>query len=131
VIEEETTGRLDFEALCDAIERRDPEVLIGFYAEDAELRVVNGGSAQGPPFELRGRAEIERYLRVVFGQRIPSHIAGEPVVGEDFIAFDEVCKYPDGTRVVVKTTLEIREGRISRQVDMVERAYRDGTSEGR
>lgn len=43
MIEEETTGRLDFGALRFAIEDRDPDALLGFYAEDAELRVVEAG----------------------------------------------------------------------------------------
>ena len=33
--------------------------------------------------------------------------------------FREVCEDPDGSRVVVETTLEVREGKISRQVDAV------------
>ena len=94
--------------------------MLGFYSEDAELRVLNGDAPGSPAFELRGRAEIERYLRVVFGQSMPSHVEdGE--VGEDLITFSEACEYPDGTRVVVKTTLELHEGKISRQLDVVER----------
>ncbi|MGH3145067.1 MAG: nuclear transport factor 2 family protein [Rubrobacter sp.] len=121
MIEEETGGVLDFEALRDAVERRDPDLLLGFYAEDAGLRVVNAGFADGPAFELHGRAEIERYLRVVFDRRTPGRVRGESV-GEEVIAFEEVCEYPDGTRVVVRTTLELRDGRISRQLDVVEQS---------
>ena len=32
---------------------------------------------------------------------------------------EESCVYPDGARTVVVTTLEVREGEISRQVDVV------------
>jgi hypothetical protein len=120
VIEGQTGGRPDLEGLRDAIEQHDPDLLLGFYADDAELRVVNGGSAQGPAFELRGKAEIERYLRVVSGQRMPSRIGGESV-GEDLIVFREVCEYPDGVRVVVETTLELRGSKIVGQVDVVVR----------
>ena len=35
------------------------------------------------------------------------------------IHFEESCVYPDGARTVVVTTLEVREGEISRQVDVV------------
>jgi ketosteroid isomerase-like protein len=120
-IQEDTTGRLDLEVLREAIERREVDFLLGLYAEDAELRVLNGDVPSSPAFELRGKAEIERYLRVVFGQRLPSRIEGEIVVGEDRVAFGEVCEYPDGTLVAVKTTLELREGRIVRQADVVSR----------
>ncbi len=119
VIEENSTRGLDFEALRDAIEERDPNLVLGFYSDDAELRIVNAGAPESPPFELRGRAEIARYLRAVFGQRTPSSVEDE-VVGEAWISFSEVCDYPYGTRIVVKTTLELSEGRISRQLDVVE-----------
>jgi len=95
-------------------------LMLGFYSEDTGLRVVNGGSADGPVFELRGKAEIERYLRVVSDRRTSSRVEVE-TVSDDRVSFSEICEYPDGTRVVVKTTLELRGGRISRQLDVVER----------
>jgi acetyl esterase len=45
-------------------------------------------------------------------------------VAEGRIRFEESCEYPDGARTVVETRLEIREGEISRQVDVV--VGRDG-----
>lgn len=121
MIEEETGGRLDFEALRDAIERRDPDQLLAFYAEDAELRVVNASFLDGLAFELRGKAHIERYLRVVFANDAPRRLEVE-VRGEERIVFAEECVYPDGTTVLVRTTLELAEGKISRQIDVVERS---------
>ena len=122
MIEEETKGGLDFEALRDAIERCEAEALIGFYSEDAELRVVNAASLDGPAFELRGKAEIERYLCAVCDQEMSCTVEGEIVFGEESIIFDEMCAYPDGTLISVETTLEVHEGRISRQLDVVERS---------
>jgi hypothetical protein len=119
MIEENTAGGLDFGALRDAIEQRDPNLLLGFYSDDAELHVVHAGTPESAAFELRGRAEIARYLRAVLSQRMSSRVEGE-AVDEDRISYSEVCDYPDGTRVVVKTTLALREGAISRQLDVVE-----------
>jgi hypothetical protein len=45
-------------------------------------------------------------------------VEGE-VVGEDRVTFREACEYPDGDRVVVETTLEVRDGMIVRQTDSV------------
>jgi hypothetical protein len=126
VIEEETSaGRLDFGALREAIEGKDPDLLLGFYAEDSELRIVNAALPDGVAFELRGRGQIERYLRAVCDQQMSCLLEGEAVFGEGSIAFCEVCAYPDGTRVVVRTTLEIADGLIVRQVD-VARSARGG-----
>jgi hypothetical protein len=109
---------LDFEALRHAIERCDLDLILGFYAEDAELSIVNAGALQDSPFELRGKAEIGKYLRVVCGQKASHHLERE-VIGEDQVSFRETSEYPDGGRLWVETTLEVRDGKIVRQVDVV------------
>jgi len=129
MIEEEATPTLDFVALCEAIERRDPDALLRFYAQDAALRIENAALPDGLAFELRGKEQIERYLRAVCDQEMTCMVAGEAGSDEDGIEFVEVCQYPDGTRISVKTRLELEGGRISRQLDVVERAHPDDGSE--
>jgi SnoaL-like domain len=109
---------LDFEALRQSIERCDLDLMLGFYAEDAKLSIVNAGTPHASPFELRGKAEIAKYLRAVFSQKT-SHRVDREVVGEERVTFREACEYPDGSRVVVETTLEVPDGKIVRQVDVV------------
>jgi ketosteroid isomerase-like protein len=109
---------LNFEALRRAIEHCDVDVMLGFYAEDAQLIIVNSSAPQGSPFELRGKAEIAKYLRAVFGQKT-SHRVEREAVGGDSVTFQEACEYPDGSRVRVETTLEVPDGKIVRQVDVV------------
>ncbi len=113
--ERETTGKMDFEALRRAIEGGAPEAMLGFYADYARIRVLNGVAA---PFELRGKAEIRAYLRAVFG-RTTTHRVENEAVGPEQVTFEDVCQYQDGAAVVVATTLEIRGGKISHQVDAV------------
>jgi hypothetical protein len=122
MIEEETIGTLDFCALMDAIERHDAEVLSGFYAEDAHLRIVYAALPDGPAFELSGRAQIKRYLRAVCEQEIFCLVEGGAVVGEKTVRFREICFYPNGTPISLETTLEVERGLIFRQTDVVERA---------
>ena len=119
---------LDFEAMRLGIERCDPDLVLGFYAEDAELSIVNAGAPQGSSFELRGKAEIAKHLRAVFGQGASHRVEQEIVAGER-VRFREVCEYPDGTRVVVETTLEVRGGKIVRQTDVVARDARADSQE--
>ena len=73
---------LDFGTLRLAIERCDPDLVLGFYAEEAELSIVNAEPRRSPPFELCGKAEIAKHLRAVFGQET-SHRVEREVVGED------------------------------------------------
>jgi hypothetical protein len=130
VIEEEApAGRLDFGALREAIEQCEADALIGFYAEDSELRIVNAASPEGPAFELKGRAQIGRYLRAVCDQEVTCIIEGEVVLGEESITFCEVCEYPEGALISVETTLEVSEGKIVRQVDVARSARQDDRSE--
>jgi hypothetical protein len=116
--ERKAANGLDFEALRHAIERCDLDLMLGFYAEDADLSIVNADSPQSLPFELRGKGEIAKYLRVVFGQKMPHRVERE-VVGEEQVTFREASEYPDGSRVWVETTLDVRDGKIVRQVDVV------------
>jgi hypothetical protein len=113
-----TDKGLNFGALRLGIERCDPDFVLGFYAEDAELSIVNAGFPQASPFELRGKGEIAKHLHAIFGQGT-SHRVEREVVGEGRVTFREACEYPDGGRVQVETTLEVREGKIVRQVDIV------------
>jgi hypothetical protein len=127
--ERKTAGRLDFEALRLGIERCDPDLILGFYAEDAELSIVNTDAPQRSPFELCGKAEIAKHLRATFGPETSHRVEREAAVGEDRVTFRETCEYPDGGRVWVETTLEVRDGKIVRQVDVMATAERTGRKE--
>jgi hypothetical protein len=110
---------LDFGALRYAIERCDPDLLIDFYADDARLSIVNADAPHTLPFELGGRGEIAKHLRATFGQEASHRVERDAAVGEDRVTFREACEYSDGGRVWIETTLELRNGKIVRQVDVV------------
>ena len=112
-----TGGSLDFEAMRHAIEERDAETLVGFYAEDAELHTVNRNSTPSSPQVLQGREQISEHLRDVCAREM-THRVEDAVVGEDRIAFNEACEYPDGTRVLGAENLQVRDGKIVRQVSV-------------
>jgi hypothetical protein len=113
---EQKTG-FDFEAMRRGIEQLDAETLIGLYADDAELRIVNKNTTPSSPRELRGKEEITEYLRDVCGRAMTHRIENE-VVGENRVAFNEACEYPDGTRVLAATTLDLRGGKVVRQINV-------------
>ena len=121
---------LDLETLYLGIESCDPDLLLGFYADDARLSIVNTDTPHAPPFELCGKGEIARHLRATFGQEASHRVERDAAVGEDRVTFREACEYSDGGRVWVETTLELRDGKIVRQVDVVESDARVGSQEG-
>jgi hypothetical protein len=65
---------------------------------------------------LRGKEEIAAYLRDICGREMTHRVENE-IVGENRMAFNEACEYPDGTRVLGAETLELR-GKIVRQVNV-------------
>ncbi|HZY57159.1 MAG TPA: nuclear transport factor 2 family protein [Rubrobacteraceae bacterium] len=115
--ERQTAGGLDFEALRRALEQSDVESLVSFYAEDAELLTVNRRTTPSSPAVLRGKEAIAEYLEDVCGRAMTHRIENE-VVGQDRVAFNEACEYPDGIRVLAATTLDVRDGQIVRQVNV-------------
>jgi SnoaL-like domain len=122
--------RLDFEALRRAIERPDPVIMLAFYAEEARLSIVNAHTPHATTFELRGKGEIAKHLRVAFGQEASHRVERDAAVSDDRVMFREACEYSDGGRIVVETTLELRDGKIVRQVDVVASDARAGSQEG-
>ena len=113
---EQKTG-FDFEAMRRGIEGLDAEALVGIYADDAELLIVNKNATPSSPRVLRGKGEISAYLRDVCGREMTHRVENE-VVGDERITFFEACEYPDGTRVLGAQSLELRDGKISRQVNV-------------
>jgi ketosteroid isomerase-like protein len=111
---EQMAPGLDFEAMRRAIEESDYDALVALFADDAELRTVNKNSTPSSPQVLRGKEEISGMLRDVCGRTMTHHVEDE-VIGEGRIAFNEACEYPDGTRVLGATTLEVRDGKVVRQ----------------
>jgi nuclear transport factor 2 (NTF2) superfamily protein len=109
--------RLDFGTLRRAIEERDADTLAGFYADDAEIHTVNKNTTPSSPQVLRGKEEISEYLRDVCSREMTHRVENE-VLGEERIAFIEACEYPDGTHVLGAETLELRDGKIVRQVNV-------------
>jgi hypothetical protein len=110
-------GGLDFEVLRQAIEGRDAGTLVGLYADDAEVITVNRSTTPSSPNVLHCKEDIGSYLRDVCSREMTHRVENE-VLGEGRMAFQEVCEYPDGVRVLGAGTLEVRDGKIVRQVNV-------------
>jgi ketosteroid isomerase-like protein len=114
---EQMVPSLDFEALRHAIKESDYDALVAFYAEDAEFRTFNKNSPPSSPMVLHGKEEISEMLRDVCGRAMAHHVEDE-VLGENRVAFNEACEYPDGLKVLTASTLELRDGMIVRQTNV-------------
>jgi ketosteroid isomerase-like protein len=97
-----------------AIEGRDAKALIGLYADDALLRIIDHDNPPSKPRELRGRQAIAAYYDDVCGRAMTHQIEVGISNGQQ-LAFTQACTYPDGAKVFCAAMLETRDGKIVRQ----------------
>lgn len=112
-----TQTAFDLRALTRAIEERDATAQLAHYDDDAEVRLVDRDNTPGSPRVLRGKAAIREWLEDL-SARDMTHRVEQQVVQGDSATFVEACRYPDGTNVLCSAVLELRDGRIARQLVM-------------
>jgi ketosteroid isomerase-like protein len=109
------TGTTLIETLRGAVAASNVAALIELYAEDAHVRVVDRNHPPSSPLDFHGKDAITTYLHDIYSRDM-THRIDQEVVGEDRLAFAEACQYADGTRVLCMAHLELRDGKIIRQV---------------
>jgi hypothetical protein len=105
----EGNGGVGVEALRHAYEQRDADLMISFYADDAELRIVNRLHPPSNPYELHGKEQIAEFQKRIFARDMKHRLERE-VVGEKRVAFHVACEYPSGERLLDAMVLELDEG---------------------
>ena len=95
-----------------AIEHRDADAMMAMYADDAEVRVVDRNNPPSRPMVLHGRSQVDAFTRDVMDREM-THRVEQAVVGDQRIAFNEACEYPDGVRVLSSNVLDLRDGKIA------------------
>lgn len=107
--EQKTTRGLDFEVLKRAVEDLDAELLLSFYAEDAEARWAGPGAPPSSPLVWRGKQEISETFHRAYSREMTQRVEDE-VIGEDRLALTVTSEFPDGKRQVCMSTIELNEG---------------------
>jgi SnoaL-like domain len=108
------TSATSISRLSAAIESRNADAILGWYAPDAVLSVLDRDHPPTAPAVYQGLDEIGAYYRDVCGRNI-EHQVRDAVATESGFGFAQHCRYPDGTRVVCTTVASLRDGRIDRQ----------------
>jgi hypothetical protein len=109
-----TQTAFDLEAFTRATEGDDAAYLLGMYAEDAEIRVVDRNNPPRSPLILNGKAEIGPWIEDTYSRNL-THTVVNPVVGADRVALMTECLYPDGTNVLCSCIADLRDGLVSKQ----------------
>ena len=98
-----------------AIEGRKANALAGLYAEDAVVQVIDRDNPPSKPRNLQGRSAITAYFEDVCGREMTHKVEAGLAVGNR-LAFTQSCAYPDGTKVFCSAMIDLRGGKIARQV---------------
>ena len=98
-----------------AIEGRKANALAGLYAEDAVVQVIDRDNPPSKPRNLQGRSAIAAYFEDVCGRDMTHKVESGLAVGNR-LAFTQSCAYPDGTKVFCSAMIDLKGGKIARQV---------------
>ena len=98
-----------------AIEGRKAAAFAGLYADDAVLQVIDRDNPPSKPRQLQGKGDISAYFADVCGRDMTHKIESGVAVGNR-LAFTQSCAYPDGTKVFCSAMIDLKGGKISRQV---------------
>ncbi|MCY1157295.1 MAG: nuclear transport factor 2 family protein [Citricoccus sp.] len=104
----------DLAGFTRATEERNAETLLGSYADDAEVTIVDRNHPPKSPQVLKGKDQIRPWLEDTYSRDM-THRVVDPVVGGDRVALTTLCRYPDGTNVWCACTADISGGLITRQ----------------
>jgi ketosteroid isomerase-like protein len=98
-----------------AIEGRKAPALATLYADDAVVQVIDRDNPPSKPRNLEGKSAIASYFEDVCGRDMTHKLEAGVAVGNR-LAFTQSCSYPDGTRVFCSAMIDLKGGKISRQV---------------
>lgn len=109
-----TTTTFDLERFARATEERDASTQLSMYADDATVTIVDPVTPPSSPRLLRGREQIKSWIEDVTARDM-THAVQHTVSDDRGAGYMVVCRYPDGTCVVLATVIEFEAGSIARQ----------------
>ena len=98
-----------------AIEGRKASALADLYADTAIVQVIDRDNPPSKPRNLEGKDAIASYFEDVCGRDMTHKVEAGVAVGNR-LAFTQSCAYPDGTKVFCSAMIDLKGGKISRQV---------------
>jgi hypothetical protein len=104
----------DLITLKEAIESRNADGVTAWYADDADLTILDRDNPPAAPATYHGLAEIGSYYRDICGRNM-EHTVEDVVSTIDGLGYTQRCRYPDGTRVVCVAVARLVAGKITRQ----------------
>jgi ketosteroid isomerase-like protein len=114
----EATTSFEPAAFKDSYERWDIETLLAMYADDVELIQVDRDNPPSAPRTRHGRAVLQGMLEHCAGAGVVATVENA-VADEHHAAATITCQFPGGRRVLANAILDLEDGRIVRELDVV------------
>jgi ketosteroid isomerase-like protein len=109
-----TSTAFDAAAFKRSIEQRDAPAQLAMFADDALVEVIDRMSPPSTPRVMRGRDTIREWIEDTTARDMTHRVSALTVDG-DHAAYTVDCEYPDGTRVLCMSQLDLRDGQIVHQ----------------
>ena len=114
----QTTSALDMALYKSAYESWDIETLLDFYDDQVELTMLSGNNPPSSPRVQRGK-EVFRGMFEHCRDAGATVSVDNGITDGDRAAVTVTCVFPGDRRVVANTNLEVHEGRIVREHEIV------------
>ena len=114
----ETTTSFDVATFKQAYEEWDIAALLALYADEVELIQIDRDNPPSAPRTRHGRDVLRGMLEHCAGAGVVATV--ENTIGDEHRAAATItCRFPGGRRVLANAILELEEGRIVRELDVV------------
>jgi hypothetical protein len=110
--------RFDIDAFKRAYECWDNEALLGLYADDVELVQIDRDNPPSSPRVRHGKEVLKGMLEHCAAAGVKATVENT-IAGPDRAAVTITCEFPGGRRVVANGILELEDGRIVRERDVL------------
>jgi ketosteroid isomerase-like protein len=114
----ETIQSFDIATFKRAYEEWDIEALLALYADDLELVQIDRDNPPSAPRTRQGREILRGMLEHCAGAGVAATVENT-VAGNERAAATITCEFPGGRRVLANAILEIEDGRIVRELDVL------------
>jgi ketosteroid isomerase-like protein len=112
------SATFDLDAFKRAYEEWDIEALLGLYADDVELVQIDRDNPPSSPRVRRGKDVFRGMFEHCAAAGVKATVENA-VAGETRAAATITCEFPGGRKVVANGILELEDGRIMRERDVV------------
>ena len=112
-----TDTRFDVAALARGLEQLDVNAVLELYADDLEQIEMDDKTPPSSPRVRHGKEIVGQMLRSCAEHGVALRV-DNLVPGDERAALTIACEFPSGRKVVANSILELRDGKIARQIDV-------------